>query len=168
MGNLSNLKSLDRLRAEHPDCSLYVGDDVKDHAWPLALDLYNNWDSHKKGRPACSRQDLSVISMKQQLPLIVLHDVIGPNKRLKVRVIGTEFVDAIGFDTTGQYVDEVPNAERVVDRCNWSIHHCLPFLSIGVKLTFSHYDYKVYDSILLPLIDDEGEVNMLLTYSHFH
>ena len=81
--------------------------------------------------------------------------------------MGTEFAETLGFDATGKFVDELPNTDYLVDRCRWSTHHCKPLLSVGVKLTYSHYSYKSYDSILLPLIDDQNEVNMLLTYSNF-
>jgi hypothetical protein len=161
-------KSLEEIKKDHSNSKLYTDSEITANIWPLGLELFELWDELREGRLACSRQDLSPVQMKSQLPLIVLHDVIGEEKRLKVRVMGTEFANTIGFDGTGRFVDQIPDSDRLLDRCNWSVCNCKPLLSVGIQLIYSHRKYKVYDSLLLPLIDDKNTVNMLLTYSNFH
>jgi hypothetical protein len=161
-------KPFDKLQCESAPASLYNSDEMKGHLWPDARFLYDLWQDKKGERKACSRSDLTPKEMITQLPWIAIHDVALSPFRMKVRLIGTQFVEAIGMDATGQFVDEMDNTAKLIDRAYWVASNCEPILYVGLELIWSPNDYKHYDSLILPLINDENEVNMLLYFNQFY
>nr|WP_281500724.1 PAS domain-containing protein [Kordiimonas marina] len=147
---------------------LYAGDEIPENSWPEATILYDIWDSKRGGRPAPSRADLSPFDMKKVLPLITLSDVEWEPFRLKSRLVGTGFVEAIGFDPTGHYTDEFEHTEMLHRRSRWVADHCMPLMTRGLPLLWSPKDFKCYDTLCLPLIGEDGRVNMLLFINRFH
>ncbi len=161
-------KSFDDLKNENRPAFMYRSDELLENLWPDASELYQLWDSKKAGRKACSRKDLTPREMMKQLPLISIHDVATDPFRLKIRLMGTQFVDAIGMDLTGWFVDEVDKTQHVLERAQWVVSMCEPFVCIGLNLIWSPHDYKHYDSLVLPLTDDQGDVNMILYLNKFY
>ncbi|UTW56786.1 PAS domain-containing protein [Kordiimonas sp. SCSIO 12610] len=161
-------KSFDVLEDVNKPAQLYNLPELPDHLWPDAIELYELWHSKKNNRAACSRQDLTPRDMIKQLPLISLHDIERDPFRLKVRLMGTQFAAAIGMDATDKYVDELDKTQDVIHRAQWVAENCEPILCIGLELVWSPFDYKKYDSLVLPLINDEQSVDMILYLNRFY
>jgi len=159
---------LETLKAMSAPAELFAGDDIPENSWPEAGFLYDVWDSKREARPAPSRSDISPFDMKKVLPLITLSDVETEPFRLKSRLVGTGFVDAIGFDPTGHYTDEIEHTEMLHRRSRWVVDNCKPLMTRGLPLLWSPKDFKCYDTLCLPLIDEDGHVNMLLFINRFH
>lgn len=89
----------------------------------------------------------------------------GP-KRLRFRLIGTKLVDAIGFDPTGKFAEDVSGAEDVNARHYAAIESKAPYLYSG-PLIWSSIDYKSYTALVLPFGDGAGSVTRFLDYTEF-
>jgi hypothetical protein len=87
---------------------------------------------------------------------------------MQIRLIGTHVVEATGMEVTGKYMDELPNTQSVIERSKWIIMNCEPMACIGLPLSWSPFDYKHYDVLSMPLIDDNSKVAMILYLSRYY
>lgn len=147
---------------------IFIGNDIDAELWPDAQYIYDLWKGKRKGRIAPQRKDFSPVEMKQCLPLIALHDIFHDPLRQKVRLLGTEIVRSTGMEVTGQFLDDLPNTGPVQTRVKWVVNHCKPLLVTGLPLIWSAYDYKHYDVLILPLVDDDNKVVMILYFNRYY
>lgn len=72
------------------------------------------WETARAGRDLPDRRDFDPTQWKSLLPYLLLSEVTGPGFRIRYRLVGTAVVYVVGFDFTGQYLDELlsPDAEE--------------------------------------------------------
>ena len=73
---------------------------------PSTRAVYEYWDSKRRGRPMPSRADIDPNEIRDLLPGIILIDVAHDPLRLTYRLVGTDEVEARGYDPTGKDVGE--------------------------------------------------------------
>jgi PAS domain len=88
------------------------------------------------------------------------------NLRLRFRLVGTLVAQAIGFDPTGKYADEIAGAEDTNARVAESVRAKLPYYYAG-PLVWSSLDYKQYRALVMPFGDAVGTVTRVVTYSEY-
>ena len=161
-------RNIEEIQKEALPAKVFVGDEVYPNLWDDGKYLYDVWNNKRGDRLAPQRKDLSPYDMKSCLPLIAIHNVEYTPLRMQVRLIGTHVVEATGMEATGKYMDELPNTESVIDRAKWIIVNCEPMACIGLPLLWSPFDYKHYDVLSMPLIDDNSDVAMILYLSRYY
>lgn len=116
------------------------------------------------------RQHFEPRDIPALLPYLRLIDVLGPPLRFRIRLMGTQLVDALRADHTGKFYDEVfENFERS------SLHHELravverhePNWRRGDHRLNAGRDYILMERVILPLARDGENVDMLLMLMHF-
>ncbi|UTW56785.1 PAS domain-containing protein [Kordiimonas sp. SCSIO 12610] len=147
---------------------VFVGGDCVPNLWSDAKYLYDLWNKKKAKNKAPQRKDFTPQEMKQCLALIALHDISYDPLRSKVRLIGTGVVEATGMEATGWYVDEVQGTEFLLQRAKWIVENCCPMLCVDLPLIWSHLDYKHYDVLALPLIDEADRVAMIMYLAKYY
>jgi hypothetical protein len=160
--------AIEALREDISPALILVGEDIVSHLSGDSKELFDLWKSKRGDRPAPSRKDFTPHEMVNQLPLICLQEVSYDPFRLLVRVQGTHFVDAVGLDATGKYIDEIKKTEGLIARAKWVTSNCEPILCVRMELKWSPYDYKRFDSLVLPLIDENQNVEKILYYNRFY
>ena len=136
---------------------------------PLIRQLYDYWHGKCCGRSMPARADIDPLDIPVLLPYLILVDVLPPDGRLKVRLMGTWIVNMFGHDYTGRFLDEVDLGEardeilreyaeaaalaRPVCSDHW-------YRSLGDQL----YDIE---RLILPLSTDGTTVSMLLIILEF-
>ena len=91
---------------EHGDYQRIVGTDFLKVCTPRIRRAYEYWDSKRKGRPMPARADIDPSEIRDLLPGIILIDVAHDPLRLTYRLVGTDEVEARGYDPTGKDVAE--------------------------------------------------------------
>ena len=159
--------------AESPSAS--PGYDSAQADWGLTPDdidiaelkaLYQYWLSKCADGVPPTRADLDPLDIPQLLRFIYLVDVEreGGRPRYRFRLIGTYVVHMSGRDATGMYLDSPdygPERSSII-----------PSYSDVVSKKKPRYDqryvpdykegYRHYGRLVLPLVDRNGQVNMLL------
>lgn len=69
------------------------------------------WDRKCGGRAMPSRADIDPAEITDLLPNIILFDIVQPEGRLQIRLMGTELCMQFGADFTGRFLDEIDFGE---------------------------------------------------------
>lgn len=103
-----------------------------------------------------------------QLPRALLSSLVvvsvesGP-KKLRIRLFGTKLVDAVGFDPTGQFAEDIGGTGETAERHYACMQSTKPYLYHGPLVWWSR-DYKSYTTLVLPFGDAAGRVKRFLDY----
>lgn len=131
---------------------------------PRLAFLFDYWCRKKGERVAASRMDLLPSEIKSFLPIMNLIDVHRDPLRFRHRLIGTEIVDQLGRDVTGAFVSPelYGNAfPQIFDALRAVVEEVQPYAR-RTRLSWHDRNWLCAESIVLPLIDSSGEVNMVL------
>jgi hypothetical protein len=136
---------------------------------PVSLG-YAYWKSKVAGGRVPSRCDIDPLEMVRFLPNTVLLDVASAPFDFRYRVIGTECVAHMKRDWTGNWMSEIPhqgpsgqfwgNLQRVAAD-QTPLYSNAP--QVGPEA-----DFSAIEDVILPLVDQDGSTNMLLTFIGFH
>ena len=118
-------------------------------------DLYRYWSGLRRGRPMPIYTDIDPVTIPTRiLPHIMLLEVVD-SERFRLRLHGTEAVEQSGINLTGRYIHEVDGAEESQKRLVALVRTRTPYYC-QVGLTWSKYDFKSYQAVVLPLADTNG------------
>jgi len=124
--------------------------------------IYQYWLDIKADRDMPSRADFNPVDIPNLLAHVSLVDVEHGTGRYKFRLIGTETVRAMGFEPTGQYLDENPLImEHLKPRYDWLVQNKNPYV-VTDKLNWSENSFLRVFSVGLPLGNSAGQVEILL------
>jgi hypothetical protein len=73
----------------------------------LVRQLYDYWQSKRRGRDVPDRADIDPAEIKPLLPNILIAEVTDPPFRIRYRLVGSRITQATGFDLTGRYLDQL-------------------------------------------------------------
>ncbi len=108
------------------------------------------------------RDTLSFLSVLE----VVGPDAEGAPQRFRVRLHGTEIVEATGIEITGRYLDEIDGMARQIERCRWMVRHARPYL-VADALTWSPRLHSAYTALNLPFGDPDGKVRRIVAVFAF-
>ena len=145
------------------------------HAPPADSDpkveaAYAYWRRIHPAHGLPGRQHFDPADIPRLLPFTRLLDVVGQPPRFRVRVIGTQFGDRLGYDTTGRFLDEV--FEGFVGsgfhrRLTHTVASGQPHWSRGPLRWFCKETYRTAERIHLPLARDGETVDMVFSVTCF-
>lgn len=128
----------------------------------MMRDFYQYWLDLKGDKLMPSRADMNPVEIVKLWAHLSLIDVIQDTGRYQFRLIGTETVNAIGKDLTGNYLDEYPEIERFLKvRYDWLVKERRSYF-IFDKLKWSEKSYIDYYVLGLPLSSNGHDVDKLL------
>jgi hypothetical protein len=126
--------------------------------------MHEYWLSKRAGRPMPSRSDIDPLELRDCLGNLCLLDVTRDTPpRFRFRLDGSIVALATGFDLTGKFVDEVPDAayrEFITAIYQRVVQSKAPLFLMNEE------DWKGYDilvtSVSLPLSSDGETVDAIL------
>lgn len=129
--------------------------------------MFDLWSSKRQNGRLPRRCDFDPCEIPHLLPHITIFDVVRNPMRFRIRLVGTAIVDAMGFDTTGQWLDELDNIRDVHRRAEAVAYTGTPYFLRAMPLAWTHPKYKRYSVLGLPLAIDGEKVDKLLYTMHF-
>jgi hypothetical protein len=140
---------------------------------PTVQALFGYWrDIAPPGGGLPGRQHVDPMAIPALLPDLWLLDVHRNPLRLRYRVVGTRMVDAIGRETTGEWLDEahpdVAGNAAYFERYRQVCDTRLPSWRRGVPRLALRTDFNTLESLFLPLARDGATVDMILAMTVFH
>ncbi len=135
---------------------------------PKIREAYDYWLRIHPAKGLPGRQHFEPTDIPGLLRHVRLLDVEGDPPRFKVRVIGTQFTDRLGHDTTGSYLDELFegfDGSRFHRGLIEVVEKRQPIWRRGPLQWFCTEQYSSVERIHLPLARDGETVDMVLTVS---
>ncbi|HWA45342.1 MAG TPA: PAS domain-containing protein [Hypericibacter adhaerens] len=133
--------------------------------WDERLEtLLAYWNLKRGDRPAPSRRDIDPRDIARLLPCLHLIDVEPQPLRFRHRLVGSELIDMMGRNVTGQYVGDGlygRAADEILETMQHLTTQIRPFRR-RARLEWHRADWLTLEALELPLIDENGQVNMLL------
>lgn len=132
-------------------------------------DLFAYWNAKRGNRPAPSRRDLDPREITRLLPFLHLIDVEPEPMRFRHRLVGSELVDMMGRNVSGKYVSDVfygRAADEILETMRTLATEIRPFRRRS-RMEWHRADWLTMEALELPLIDDNGRVNMILSGRSF-
>jgi len=126
--------------------------------------FYDYWLEIKGDRLMPSRSDFSPFRLPRVLSSIIMVDVFRDPLRFKCRLMGTECVNAAGFDPTGQWVDEIANTDKILERYQWLVDNKKPYFSSD-NVEWANKNFKSFTSINCPFSTDGENVDLMIASS---
>ena len=126
--------------------------------------LYRYWWEKRGSRPAPNRADLNPTEIPELLPIVHLIDVSWNPVSFRHRLVGTELVERLERDVTGKVVDGSlygEATEEIIGALTRIATEVRPFRR-QARLAWHKRDWLMIESIEMPLIDDAGQVAMIL------
>ena len=130
--------------------------------------IYQYWRDCRGTRPFPARADLDPLSMRVALGNIALIEVHRDPLRFRIRLIGTDQVERLGFDPTGLWLDAIPTPEYarlLIARLTEIVARPEPLLVRNRQL-LDHRWYD-YEALWLPLGSDGRTLDMVLACQIF-
>jgi hypothetical protein len=100
------LSPIEEILGELSQYQRIIGPGFLAHCTPRIRRAYEYWDSKRRGRPMPSRADIDPNEIRDLLPGVILIDVAHNPLHLAYPLVGTDEVEARGYDPTGKDVKE--------------------------------------------------------------
>ncbi|HLZ67992.1 MAG TPA: PAS domain-containing protein [Aliidongia sp.] len=135
---------------------------------PELRELHSLWQRIRGDRRMPARCDFDPAEVPKLLPDMFLVDVL-PNapveQRFRVRLQGTAQVDYFGADWTGRFLHEMidqASADRFCAVGDYVVVTRAPWMSTGDLYWVPEKPFYKFETLLLPLSEDDATVNMIL------
>ena len=122
------------------------------------------FEQNRGSRAMLSRADIDPGDLRHVLSRVALIEVYHEPRRYRMRLVGTHLTSAFGFDPTGKWVDQWPDAtgQQLLETT----------FELTVAAKRAHYMRRrasigratlLFETMILPLSSDGEIINMLLT-----
>jgi hypothetical protein len=142
---------------------------IPEPAHPLLRLLCDYWDGKRGERQMPARDDIDPIDFAFALGNIILVDVLPDPMRFRIRLHGTHLANRAGYELTGKMLDELPITDfrqLATQSFTTTATSGRPFHSRRDRVLDGHQ--RAYETVILPLSDDDRTVNMLLIGLYYH
>lgn len=131
--------------------------------------VYEYWQDVRGARVAPRREELNLGALKSALPKINLIDVIWGPLQFRHRLVGSDYVEMMGRDATGRFVDEElygEAASEIFANLEMVARQAQPYRR-SARLDWLDRNWLTIESAELPLVNADGRVNMIMRVSNF-
>jgi hypothetical protein len=142
-----------------------IDPDISDN--PLFQDLVAYWRRKRGENPLPRRRDIDPLELKQHLGSLNIIECLPGLADFRYRLIGTNIAAAYGRDSTGRTVRAL-YAESDPEYCDFllDIYRTVATRQVIARLKVNlrpvDKNYRLADSLLLPLEGDDGTASAIL------
>lgn len=146
--------------------NLFLEFSEQDFTVPYQLELYQYWRKVKGDRLMPSRADISIPDLKHMLPTLMLLEYLKAENTFLFKLIGTKCVKYYG-EKTGKTMNMFEEYKEAQKRLLRLVREKEPYYVVGT-LNNINKNYINTSFIVLPLSDDNFNVNKILVSHHFY
>lgn len=136
---------------------------VEDLNHAMHKELYEYWNLIRGKNLMPPRSDFKPMDIHKILPEALLVDVFNDPRRYKFRLIGSSFEDIIGYKPTGDWIDEYPDTEEVIQRFDWLVENKKPYYTVCRLPWGENKDYEYYSALAVPFSSDGNTVDKIIS-----
>lgn len=132
---------------------------------PRIRQLFDYWQSKRRDGRLPRRADIDPAEIPQLMPNLLLVDVEYDPFRVRYRLVGTQIVEATGFEFTGKYLDEIvlPDDEGPFLESYQLAAERKAAVLARIKWRLDAETTGEYDACFLPLSEDGATVDKVLS-----
>jgi hypothetical protein len=137
---------------------------------PELTTLLMYWQMRAAGRLAPSRAEISAKDIPSVLRNLHLYEVQDEGRAFRLRLLGTQLVEAVGSDPTGKIVtenDPEPMYQRVYQGLQQVLKRRSPIYMLARRSAMPQMSFLPTESLLLPLSDDGKTIDKILAATIF-
>ena len=130
---------------------------------PINQQGFNYWTEKRGDRCMPSRCDIDPSEILKILPHVFLLDVRSEPLDFRYRLIGTKMDEHMMGTYTGLWMSEIPHQappSRIFSSCKRVVTERAP-LSSDTPYVGKHKEFLTTEDLIMPLSDDDDQVNML-------
>lgn len=127
---------------------------------PKPLQLLEFWRTKFRGSLLPRRDQFEPHELMHHLGNLIVLEVENERRDLRYRLVGTDIVECVGRDVTGQLIGEAYD-ERAVRVVNYLAENKIPGRIFG-RVDWQDKPFMHYETLLLPLADDGHTVDRML------
>ena len=131
--------------------------------------LLGYWNDKRGDRACPAWRDIDLPAIYKYAPKIAVKDAIDGGKDFRIRFWGTEITEWLRFDATGKRHSEYfPEASRAqtLEAHHQALFSDIPIRRWGISV-YPERDYVAFETIDLPLTDDDGNRAHIISMSHY-
>lgn len=130
---------------------------------------YLYWRGLQPAPALPGRQHLDPLEIVDLLPHVTMIDVQPEPFRLRYRLVGTRYVEALGREITGQWVDEAHarRNDKFLERCREVAESGVPSWRWGRPNLWENDTVAGVENLMMPLAADGISVDVLFMVSVF-
>lgn len=150
------------LAAEADDHAIFHPEDGEEQ--PAFEPILALWNDMRRGRAMPARADIAARDMKPYLRQVQLYEVIDGGRDFRIRLVGTDFTESMGYDPTGQCVSQLEDPflrERTFAAARQVLETRGPLRTSASFRAVARVIYRRIEKIWLPLGDDTGITHIL-------
>jgi hypothetical protein len=132
--------------------------------------LFRYWQSRAAGRLAPTRADIIAKDIPAVLRSLHLYEVQDAGRAFRLRLVGTQLVDAVGSDPTGKILtakDRDPMYQRVFLSLQQVLEHRGPIRMMAERSSVPQMSFLPAESLLLPLSEGGKTIDKILAATIF-
>ncbi len=140
-----------------------------DLSWAGGRKLFRWWQDILNETGAIpKRSDFNPMKFTRYLPDIMLTDVSYDPLDFHIRLSGSNFNDAMGYNPTGMRLKDLSGGDDIHARYCELVRISKAYYALGLPQKWAKQDYQEYNTLILPLSDDGKTVNMLLNVNEYY
>ena len=136
---------------------------------PVVRAGYEYWQRQHRGALPPRRADIDPVDIPALLPHVVLLDVLRDPLDFHYRLIGSRVRYHLNANLHRQRMSQLAHQKspsHLWTKCLEATETCRPVLS-NTPYIGPHRDFLRVEDLILPLMDDSGQVSMLLIFIDF-
>lgn len=136
---------------------------------PRLQKFFEYWNEKRAGRSAPRQRDINPADIPELLGFINIFDLQSNPRDYKVRLNGSQVREMLGREITGKFCSTIfsgADAGQCMDAFDLCARECQPVV-VETSLAFCGKPYKMQTVIVLPISNNGGGVDMLVTAHAF-
>jgi len=140
----------------------------RERMMPIHCRVLNHWEAARRGHPALRNVDFDPYEIRHALPNVALWE-IAPGGGYRCRLSGAEVDENAGGSLKGVSLAEIPCAliHDAVEEFDIVRDRLVPCF-VERTMAWAGMPFRYYRHLLLPLIDEKGAAERLLSVLTFH
>ena len=130
---------------------------------PINQQGFDYWNQKRGSRNMPARDDIDPSEILKILPHVFLLDVRAEPLDFRYRLIGTKMDEHMMGTYTGLWMSEIPHQKppsRIWSSCRRVVKERAP-LNSDTPYVGKHKEFLTTEDLIMPLSDDDDQVNML-------
>ena len=122
------------------------------------------WQSKTAGSRLPLKEDIDILGLEDLIGLVSVIDVVNTSPRFSLRMIGSEIVHRSGQDNTGKFVDEIEDrtARSILQSSYKEVFDTREPFWVKRESILDGQLF-VYECVIVPLTNNDGEITQLLS-----
>ena len=133
-------------------------------------ELYAYWSKVAGDDAIPQKSNFELIDLLDVSSEILILDLVSPGLDFRFRLVGTDIIDRLGVDPTGDLISSYPlNAfwMSAIEICRRVVLERRPYWRPPLSSSYPDKSFLTVQAVVLPLLNDTGDVTRIVGLMHY-